>query len=176
MPIAEADLRDAGFEAFVAFLFERPVVPIPRSGSDGPEPWYWNVEPRFQHLVVAGYYIRLFGDPVSALVHYTGEQLEQGFWAIQGTNLECSAGNLVWAPELPLVVRERLVRSMAELFEVAWVCTGQTTQSARKQELPRAGVHKCGEQVVACRTEYERRLQQASPVLRVPRSLPTRTQ
>jgi hypothetical protein len=117
MPSVEVDLRDIGYEDFVAFVFDRPVVPLPPSGSNEPGPWYWNVELRFQHAVVAAHYLRLFGDPVTVLARYNSEQLEQGFWAIHGPNLECSASNLIWASELPFAVRECLVRSMADLFE-----------------------------------------------------------
>ena len=41
----------------------------------------------------------------------------EGFWAVQGPNLDCSAYRLIADSEFPLARKEELLRSMVHLFE-----------------------------------------------------------
>jgi hypothetical protein len=107
------DLRNCSFERFVELLFEHEVP----SDSFGAKPWYWSTEVTIEPVEVCRYYIRLFRDPECLLAAYSTEQLEQGFWAIQSCNLDCSAPNVIWHEEVPFELREQCVRSMFELFD-----------------------------------------------------------
>jgi hypothetical protein len=113
----EEDLTGVGYERFVRFLFDRPVVPVTESGSGAPKPWYWSTETTFDPGDLVAHYTRLFTEPVTALAPYGDDQLEQGFWAVQGRRLNCSAGELIWDRRLPFDVRATLVRTMYELFK-----------------------------------------------------------
>lgn len=111
------DLSNYGFGDFVGFLFQRPVVPVPDSGTGQPEPWYWQTEVAFNPTTVAGYYIRLFTDPTSALSSYSADELEQGFWAIMSGNLDCGVNPVIWDDTVPLEIRESVVRSIYTLYK-----------------------------------------------------------
>lgn len=114
------DLRGVSYEGFVSFWFDHPVVPVPEHGSGQPEPWYCEVkgEEKFDPIELAPFYIRLFSDPVPALVQFTDEQIDQGFWAILcWPILDCAVPALIWTREIPFEVRATLVRSMFHLFE-----------------------------------------------------------
>ena len=111
------DLSNATLHEFVLFLFNRPVVPVPERPGDGPEPWYWNTETTFNPEHIAGLYIQLFSRGTALLGSYSDAQLEQGFWAIHGCNLDCSAGNIIWEPSVPLEKRSELVQSMRYIFK-----------------------------------------------------------
>ncbi len=112
------DIRKATFDEFVIFLFDREVIPIPPSGSGGPEPWYWHAEVIFDPMQVAAFYIRLFTAPRILLQQFSPEQLEQGFWAIQSSNIECAVTETLWDQRLPFEIRESCVRSMFHLYEL----------------------------------------------------------
>lgn len=119
-----ADLRDASFDEFVRFLFDREaptrkeVVAALRSGVKTEEwpPWHFYAEVAFNSRKVCQYYSRLFREPKFLLEMFSKDQLEQGFWAIQGPNLGCSASKVIWDRTLPLDLREEIVRSMFYLF------------------------------------------------------------
>jgi hypothetical protein len=51
------------------------------------------------------------------LERFSKPQLEEGFWAIPGANLNCSVQNLIWIEELDFSIREGSVRAMYHLFE-----------------------------------------------------------
>ena len=110
------DIRNASFDEFVDFLFDHEVVSIPRSAETGPGPWYWAVEVLFDPNRVAQHYIRLFTAPEFLLERFTREQLEQGFWAIQSSNIDCSVYEIIWNTDVPLEIRESCVRTMSDLF------------------------------------------------------------
>jgi len=111
------DIRAASFDEFIEFLFDHDVVPIPRHSTGEPEPWYWHVMVTFDAVRIAGYYIGLFRDPRFLISRFSPKHLEQGFWAVQSGNLDCSVGNLIWHKGAPLEIRESCVRTMFHLFE-----------------------------------------------------------
>jgi hypothetical protein len=115
-PYEHYDLRGASFDDFVVFMFDREVVPLPQGVNAGRGPWYWHAEVEFDPVQVARYYVRLFSDPGFLLVRYAPAQLEQAFWAIPGSNIECSVGQLIWDSRIPFNLRESCVRSMYELY------------------------------------------------------------
>src|SRR5262245_50200850 len=113
---SQHDVRGASFEEFVDFLFAREVVPTPDDINVGPFPWYWRVEVEYDPRSVASYYIRLFTAPHFLLSRFSVGQLEQGFWAIQSHNLDCSVSDLIWDCNVPFDIRESCVRAMHHLF------------------------------------------------------------
>jgi hypothetical protein len=110
------DLRRASFDEFVDFLFDRPVVPIPENINVQPGPWYWSAEVQFDAVKVAAFYIQLFSHPEFLLDRYTTAQLEQGFWAIPSSNIECSVADIIWNKRVPFELRESCIRSMYEVY------------------------------------------------------------
>jgi hypothetical protein len=111
-PTTHVDLTNSSFDDFVAFLFDRDVS----LESEGRDYWYWHVEVEFDPKKIGAYYVQLFRQPEFLLTRFTKVQLEEGFWAIQGPNLDCSVFRIVFDPDLPLAVREECIRSMADLF------------------------------------------------------------
>ncbi len=106
------DIIGISFDEFVQFVFARSIPVNPKA-----EPWYWHVETIFEAGEIADHYVRLFSEPAFLLTSFLAAELEQGFWAIQSCNLDCSVARVIWIEELPLAVRERCVRSMFHLFE-----------------------------------------------------------
>jgi hypothetical protein len=111
------DLLGASYEEFVTFLFDHEVVPTPQNKGRGPEPWYWKAEVLFDPVRVASDYARLFAEPDFLPARFSSSQLEQGFWAIQSCNIECSVAEIIWHKQVPFVMRANCVRSMFHLFE-----------------------------------------------------------
>lgn len=111
------DLRNATFGEFVGFLFDREVVPISMQENGAPKPWYWRAEVAFDPTQIASFYIALFTTPNTVLENYSSEQLNQGFWAIQSSNLQCGIPEVIWDQALPFDIRESCVRSMFHLYE-----------------------------------------------------------
>ncbi len=109
---ARADISRYSFEEFVAFLFDQD---LPSKGEKR-NPWYWQIEVTFEPALVCAYYVRLFRQPTFLLKRFSREQLESGFWAIQGSNFACSVFCVIWIDALPLSVRQECVRSMFDLF------------------------------------------------------------
>ena len=112
-PPTPVDLTDSSFDEFVAFLFHHDEPPQ----SDKYDPWYFNVEVEFDAKNIGAYYARMFRQPEFLLKLFTKAQLEEGFWAIQGPNLDCSVSRIIEDSDLPLSVREECIRSMADLFK-----------------------------------------------------------
>jgi hypothetical protein len=110
------DIRNASFEDFVTFLFDHEVVPVPRDKNAGPFPWYWSVRVDYDPRAVIAYYTRLFTAPRLLLAQFTVDQLEQGFWAIQGPVIDCSVSEVIWERAVPFESRESCVRAMFDLF------------------------------------------------------------
>ena len=110
------DIRDASFEDFVRFLFDHQVVPFPRDKNIGPFPWYRRLTVDCDPDSVIAYYTRLFNDPRFLLARFTIDQLEQGFWAMQGSLLDCSISDVIWERAVSFADRERCVRAMFNLF------------------------------------------------------------
>src|SRR5882762_687773 len=112
-PVARIDISQYTFHQFVSFLFDKEVAVGP-SGKQNP--WYWRTEVAHNPLLTCKHYVRLFLQPTFLLDKFSKAQLEQGFWAIPGSNLECSVNNLLRDSELSLADKERCIRSMFDLF------------------------------------------------------------
>jgi hypothetical protein len=110
--ITHVDLRNSSFDAFVNFLFDRDVS----SESEGRDYWYWHMAVEFDAKKIGEYYVQLFRQPDFLLKRFTTVQLEEGFWAIQGPNLDCSVFRIIADRDLPLPAREECILSMADLF------------------------------------------------------------
>ncbi len=110
------DITDFTYDQFVDFLFSHEVIPRP-AGLESSGPWYWNAIVKFNSEKTADFYIRLFLEPAFLLDKYSKSQLEQGFWAIQSGNLECSISEVIWDVKIPLETREKCVRAMFSLYQ-----------------------------------------------------------
>ncbi|HVK54635.1 MAG TPA: hypothetical protein VM532_06365 [Burkholderiales bacterium] len=121
------NITDASFEEFVAFLFNHEVIPVPKNGKKEPEPWYWKAEVTFEPIRVSCDYVRLFTNPEFLLSNFSVEQLDQGFWAIQSSNIECSVADIIWHRHVPFVMRANCIRSMFYLFEKLFATTSLGT-------------------------------------------------
>ena len=75
------------------------------------------MEVQFDAKNIGAHYVRMFEQPEFLLTRFTKAQLEEGFWAIQGPNLNCSVSRLIEDSELPLPIRQECIRSMADLFK-----------------------------------------------------------
>jgi hypothetical protein len=106
-------LTNFSFDEFVSFLFDRDVS----LESEGQDYWYWHVEVEFDAKKICTYYVQLFRQPEFLLSRFTKPQLEEGFWAIQGPNLDCSVSQIIDDSDVPVSVREECIRSMADLFK-----------------------------------------------------------
>ena len=111
-PPTQADLTKCSFNEFVSFLFDHDVPPE----SDEYDPWYFHVEVEFDAEKICAYYAQLFRQPDFLLSRFTKPQLEQGFWAIQSPNLDCSVSRIIDDSDQPLSIREECIVSMADLF------------------------------------------------------------
>ena len=111
------DLTNLSFDEFVAFLFDHEIDHDTPPESEKYDPWYFHVEVEFDAKRIGAYYVQMFEQPEFLLSRFTRAQLEEGFWAIQGPNLNCSVSRIIEDPELPLSVREECIRSMADLFK-----------------------------------------------------------
>lgn len=109
------DLTHISFDEFVTFLFDRDVPPE----SEKRDPWYCHVElGEFSAHRICEYYVRLFRSPEFLFTRFSKLQLDQGFWAMQGPNLGCSAYHVVHEAPLPISEREMCIRAMGDLFQL----------------------------------------------------------
>jgi len=108
-------LTQYSFEQFVRFLFAR-AVPAGEPEAGKREPWYWNTEVIFIPEEICKYYTQLFQRPEFLVERFSKAQLDEGFWAIQGPNLDCSAYRIIADTSLSFEPREECIRSMFELF------------------------------------------------------------
>ncbi len=115
------DLTNVSFDEFVAFLFDHVIDHNVAPESEKYDPWYYRVEAEFDAQNIGAYYVRMFKQPEFLLSRFTKAQLEEGFWAIVGPNLNCSVSRMIENPDLPLSIREDCIRSMADLFEHLFV-------------------------------------------------------
>ena len=111
------DLSKVSFDEFVAFLFDHDVDHGIPPESEKYDPWYFHAEVEFDAENIGAYYARMFRQPEFLLKRFTKAQLEEGFWAIQGPNLNCSVSRIIEDSDLALSVREECIRSMADLFK-----------------------------------------------------------
>jgi hypothetical protein len=109
----QLDLTSFSFDDFVSFLFDHNVPPE----SEKYDPWYFHVEVEFDSKKISAYYMQLFRQPEFLLSRFTKPQLEEGFWAIQGPNLDCSVSRIIDDSDQPLSIREGCIGSMVDLFE-----------------------------------------------------------
>src|SRR5205814_2028587 len=109
------DLKGKRLNYFVDFLFDHPVA----NDKKNEEPWYWNseLEITFDSTEIICLYTRLFIDPSFLLERYSTDQLEQGFWAIQSPNLDCSAYEIIFYEEVDSPHKKECIRSMYSLYE-----------------------------------------------------------
>jgi hypothetical protein len=116
-PKSLINLTDVSFDEFVAFLFDHEINPDAPAQPEKYDPWYFHVETEFDAKKIAAYYVRMFRQPAFLLNRFTKEQLEEGFWAIQGPNLNCAVSRIIEDPDLAISLKEECIRSMAELFK-----------------------------------------------------------
>ena len=109
----QVDLTNFSFDEFVSFLFDHDVPPE----SEKYDPWYFHAEVEFDAKKISAYYVQLFRQPELLLSRYTRPQLEEGFWAIQSPNLDCSVFRIIDDSEQPISIREECIGSMPDLFE-----------------------------------------------------------
>ena len=109
----QVDLTSFTFDEFVSFLFDHDVPPE----SEKYDPWYFHVEVEFDFKKICAYYVQLFRQPEFLLSRFTKPQLEEGFWAIQGPNLDCSISQIIGGTDKPISIREECISSMPDLFE-----------------------------------------------------------
>jgi len=112
-PTTRVDSTNWSFDDFVAFLFDRDVS----LESKRQDYWYCHVEVEFDAREIGAYYVQLFRQPEFLLTRFTKLQLEEGFWAIQVHNLDCSVARIIDDSEVPLSLRKDCIRSMADLFK-----------------------------------------------------------
>jgi hypothetical protein len=121
------DLRNICFEGFLDFIFDRPVAPQFREANWGrisksAASWYDSIDldVDFDPARNCEYFALLFSDPLAVKERYSRSQMEQGFWWMQTSFNDGSAGDILWTGSLPLGRRIALVHSMyylyAELF------------------------------------------------------------
>jgi hypothetical protein len=107
------DLRAYSFNDFVAFMFDRDAP----SDSVGGDRWFYHVDVEFDPEIICAYYIRLFQRPEFLATRFTKQQLDQGFWAVVGPNLNCSVYNLIHHSDLTFSMKDDCIHSMTDLFD-----------------------------------------------------------
>jgi hypothetical protein len=112
-PPTTVGLANFSFEEFVSFLFDHDVP----SESKEYDPWNFHVEVEFDAKKICVYYVQLFRQPEFLLSRFTKPQLEEGFWAIQGPNLDCSVSRIIHDSDQPLSIQGKCIGSMADLFK-----------------------------------------------------------
>ena len=113
----KVDLTAVSFEDFVGFFFSPEVrTEEEKITYEEKENWYWGIDDEYVSQTFCAYYIRLFRNPEFLLQRFTNEQLEEGFWAMQGPVLNCSLVNLLSDTDLPFDARAECIESMADLF------------------------------------------------------------
>jgi len=108
------DISQYSFDQFISFMFERDVPPE----AEKRHPWYWNMEVTYAPKAICSYYVQLFRQPEFLVQRFSKAQLDEGFWAIQGPNLDCAVDRVLWDTDLPFAAREECVRSMFDLFRL----------------------------------------------------------
>jgi hypothetical protein len=118
-PPTTVDLTNFSFEEFVSFLFDHEVPAKENDAESGKyDPWYFHVQVEFDAKKICALYVQMFRQPDFLLSRFTKPQLEEGFWAIQGPNLDCTVSRIIDNSDLPLSIREECIRSMTDLFKL----------------------------------------------------------
>jgi hypothetical protein len=112
MDMQFVDISEYSFDDFVRFLFDRDVPPT----TEKRNPWYWDTEAAYTPDLILSYYVKLFRQPQFLRDRFSKPQLEQGFWAIQSDNLNCSVSRLISDSDLPFEGREKCIEAMVDLF------------------------------------------------------------
>jgi hypothetical protein len=110
----EFDVSEYSFEEFVSFIFAHE----PSADWNKQPPWYWSTDVLYDPFKACDYYVQLFRQPLFLLERFSRAQLDQGFWAVHGPNLDCAVSQVIWDTDLPFPMREKCVRSMADLFSL----------------------------------------------------------
>lgn len=105
------DITAYSYDEFASFLSDKEVQ------AEGVRLWYWDTEVIFDEGQLDRYYSRMLSEPRFLFDRFSRTQLDQGFWAIQSENLDCSLVRLIWNKRLSFDVRAELIRSMFDLFE-----------------------------------------------------------
>src|SRR5438128_2658841 len=93
----QVDLTHYSFDEFISFLFAREVeVKTENTDEEVHDHWFWHIEDTFIAETICTYYIQLFRQPEFLLHRFSKAQLEEGFWAIQGANLNCAVYRICW--------------------------------------------------------------------------------
>ena len=111
------DISQYTYEEFISFLFERDVQC--RTDEANPRkwnPWFFHIEAIFDSKRTCEYYVRLFREPTFLLDRFSRAQLEEGFWAIQASSMECSVYRIISDTSLPFPLRTECIVSMLDLF------------------------------------------------------------
>jgi hypothetical protein len=109
----QLDISEYSYDEFILFLFAHEVS----HDWKKQKPWYWRVDVAYDPQTICAYYIQLFRQPAFLLERFSKAELEQGFWAVHGPNLDCAVSRVIWDTDLPFAAREECVRSMADLFK-----------------------------------------------------------
>jgi len=112
--LEQFDVSEYSFDEFVSFIFEHE----PSEDWNKQKPWYWDTEVLYDPFKICDYYVQLFRQPSFLLERFSRAQLNEGFWAVHGPNLDCAVSRVIWDTDLPFPMREECVRSMADLFRL----------------------------------------------------------
>ncbi len=116
-PNSIIDLSNASFDDFVRFWFDHTIDPRTVGPQSNPDfAWYQNIEIRFEPLLYAEHFRRLFNAPDFLVDKYSKDQLEEGFFAMMSPMVQGGLDALVWSTQLSVNDRERVVSSMYGLF------------------------------------------------------------
>ncbi len=116
-PHQQVDIRGASFGELVNFIFEHEVPPDFDRNDRRSEPWYYTADIEFEADELISFYTKLFEEPFFLIERFSKEKLEQGFWAILGPAMECSATEVIWSGNVPFEDRANCVRAMYFLYE-----------------------------------------------------------
>lgn len=115
----QIDLTNATADEFVRFWFDHEIDPRavgPR--ADPTYAWYGEgVEIAFDPVRHAENFVELLSCP-ERLRGYSTSQLEEGFWAMWSPLVTGALPRaVIWSATVPWTLRERVIRSMVQLFE-----------------------------------------------------------
>ena len=119
------DLRNASFDEFVDFVFDRPVAYVHSHGFDhsiedvrNEEPWYGDYESEFlfNGESCVSFCTTIFEGPLFLLKKFTPGQLEQGFWALGHCDLPIALRALLYDEAVDIELRKDCVEAMYSLY------------------------------------------------------------
>jgi hypothetical protein len=108
------DVSKYSFDEFISFIFAHQTA----EDWNKQQPWYWSTDVWYDPFQVCDYYVQLFRQPSFLLQRFSRAQLDEGFWAVHGANLDCAVSRVIWDADLPFSMRKECVRSMADLFRL----------------------------------------------------------